>query len=192
VALLTSSSILRVRIDSIEQSTTRLNSFLMSTVTINPVPIEYRSLIRYDEQWHAIICLKCDGPAAVGRRQLTRHFYSIHGLNAKDYKPLIHALDASGYPMLQTLDEFPCPINDSTPIDGLPILNGLKCNHCGFLSTSAAVMKTHIYNEKQSIRKQDPIAATASIHPGAQPSSLQTWSAHGWKGGYWTVNDPTH
>jgi len=75
--------------------------------TVDPIPIEYRSLIRYNQEWQALICLKCDGHAAVGRATLGRHLHDAHGLSAKDYKPLIKALDTSGVSPLPSLDDFP-------------------------------------------------------------------------------------
>src|SRR5262245_11873314 len=155
----------------------------------NPVPSEYHSLIRYNRQWQAIICFQCKGHAAVGRKNLIQHLRETHHLTVKDYKPLIQALDASGVPILQSLDEFPRPINDSVPVEELSILKGLKCNHCGFLSTSMQVMRAHTYNEKQKVQEvsQDTVPY---LHPGTQSVALQTWSSYGWKGGYWTVIDP--
>ena len=154
--------------------------------TIDPVPIEYRSLVRYNQEWQAIICLKCDGHAAVGGGKLTRHLHVTHSLSAKDYKPLIKALNESGVPILQSLNQFPRPMNDSHPIEGLHIIKGLKCNQCGFLTMSPQVMRQHVYNEKIKLQEESP----SLTHPGVQPASLQTWSSRGWKGGYWTVIDP--
>jgi hypothetical protein len=156
---------------------------------MNPVPIEYRSLIGYNHEWHALICFKCEGHSAIGRSSLVRHLRGLHGLNSKDYKPLIQALDESGVSFLQSLEDFPRPMNDSIPIDELSILKGLECNQCGFLSTSASVMRKHIYNEKMKFQKENPTVEQDS-HPGVAPTSLQTWSTYGWKGGYWTVIDP--
>ena len=76
--------------------------------------------------------------------------------------------------MLLTLDEFPCPINDSAPIEELPILKGLKCKECEFLSTSIAVMQKHIYSEKQKLHKENRVIYTRYIYPGTELVLLQT------------------
>ena len=123
---------------------------------MDPIPIEYRSVIRYNREWQVIICLQCDGHAAIGRSQLKRHLHASHGFSGKDYKPLIKALDSSNVPILQCLDDFPRPMNDSAPIEDLRINNGLKCNQCGFLSTSQHIMRRHIRDEKQKILTDNP------------------------------------
>lgn len=126
-----------------------LVSRLDLTMTANPVAVEYRSLIQYDREWQAIICPQCNGHATVGHRNLCRHFHDIHDLTSKDYKLLIKALNVSQLPMIRSLDQFSTPLNDSAPIKSLPIHAGAKCNHCGFLTTSSAIMKKHIQYEKK-------------------------------------------
>src|SRR5215471_16620194 len=159
---------------------------------IDPIPIDHQHIMRYDPQWHALICLKCKIPSGVGRHNLHRHFNEIDRLKANDYKPILDALDTSGLPILQSLDRFPRPPNNSIPIEGLPIQNGVKCKPCGYLSTSAKVMKMHITDETREVLEGGENASRrgAFIHPGSEPASLQTWSKSGWKGGYWTVVDP--
>ena len=67
---------------------------------MNPVPVEYQSIIKYNREWQAIICLQCNGHTAVRRQHLTRHLRDTHGLNLNDYKPLINALNTSSLPIL--------------------------------------------------------------------------------------------
>lgn len=155
---------------------------------MNPIPIEYRSLLQYNEQWQALICVQCNGGSAVGREGLNRHLRDIHGLKAKDYNPLLASLDSSRLSILQSLEQFPRPLDNSDPIEGLRISKGLKCLHCGFSTPSSGVMDKHISKERKDMKEQG--MASAPTHPGVQTVSLQIWSVHGWNRGYWTVIDP--
>ena len=144
------------------------------------IPIEYQSLVRYEEQWQVLICLPPCGHA-IASKSLIRHLRSRHQMKRRDYRSLTQII--SSLPMIEKPEEFPRPLNNSSLIEGLPIHKGYKCNHCdNMLTQSEAVMKTHIFNEHRDARM--------SGNSGYQPTRLQTWG-HSFKG-YWTILDPNN
>ena len=143
---------------------------------MNPIPIEFQSLFRYEERWQVLICIDC-GHGVIST-SLIKHLRGIHQMKKKEYSPFTQAI--SSLPIIDKADDFPRPLNDSPPIDGIRIHQGYKCNHCDdMLTVNKPHMGTHIFNKHPGVR--------TSSDPGYQPTSLQAW-IH--QGKYWTVVDP--
>lgn len=143
---------------------------------MNPIPIEFQSLFRYDERWQILICLTCKH--AVTKKALKIHLREIHSLKMKEYSPLLLAV--SSLPTIENSNDFPIPLHDSSPVDGLAISTGFKCNNCEEMSSvSKSHVSTHVFNKHPGVR--------TSTDPGYRQVSLQSWSR---RGKYWTVIDP--
>jgi hypothetical protein len=99
-------------------------------------------------------------------------------MKKKEFSPLTQAI--SSLPIIHKTNDFPHPLNDSPPIEGVCIHQGYKCNHCNdMLTVNEAHMRKHISNKHRSEH-------TLS-NPGYRPASLQAW-IH--QGKYCTVVDP--
>jgi Orsellinic acid/F9775 biosynthesis cluster protein D len=104
---------------------------------MNPIPTEFQSLLRYDEQWHVLICIK--HKYVVMSDYLIRHLRNEHSLRKKDYAPLILAV--SKLPTIEDPKDLLSPLNDSSPIEDIAIHDGYSCDHCvEMLTTSKSLM----------------------------------------------------
>ena len=76
-------------------------------------------------------------------------------------------------------DQFPSPLNDSSPIADLDVHPGFKCKRCPMLTRSDEIVKKHIRTVHDLLR--------SSIRTAV---SLQTWFKNT-RAKYWTVIDTT-
>ena len=108
----------------------------------NIIPNQYQSIIRYDEQWHVVICLQCN--AGVAKRSFKRHMQGIHKMKHKEYHHLLQLI--SDLPVVEKPQTFPPLPNQSTPIVGLKILSGYKCTQCDeYLSQNKHTVAKHAF-----------------------------------------------
>src|SRR5436190_5927295 len=54
--------------------------------TINPIPIEFQSLFRYEERWQVLIYFNCGH--SVTSKGLIKYLHGIHQIKEKEYSPL--------------------------------------------------------------------------------------------------------
>jgi Orsellinic acid/F9775 biosynthesis cluster protein D len=142
---------------------------------MNPIPTKFQSLLRYDEQWHVLICIK--HKYVVMSNYLIRHLRDEHSLRKKDYAPLILAV--SKLPTIEDPKDLPTPLNDSTPIKDIAIYDGYSCDHCvEMLTTSKSLMLQHVFKAHPAIQISD--------NPAYRKARIQSWTH---RGKYWAVRD---
>ena len=148
----------------------------MSTTTPNPIPVEFQSLFRYKERWQILICL--EHKSVITSNALVGHLHRGHHWKKNVYRSLVQALSA--LPYTETPDDFPTPLNDWSPIEGIPVQKGYKCNHCeDMLTINKDHVGKHVFNCHRDLRTSRDL--------GYRDVSLQSWT---YKGKYWTVHDP--
>src|SRR5579871_2577370 len=76
-------------------------------------------MFRYDERWRVLICRQCQAAVSGAKPTLSRHLHNKHGMAYKEYKPLIEAV--STLSCCEEKDQFPNPLDDTPPIEGLQI-----------------------------------------------------------------------
>lgn len=137
-------------------------------------------MFRYDERWRVLICRQCQAAVSGAKPTLSRHLHNKHGMGHKEYKPLIEAV--STLSCCEDKDQFPDPLDDTPPIEGLRIYPGYRCKHCkDYKSRSEDIIKKHVFNNHPSFRM--------CREEAYESVSLQTWSIV-WSTRYWTVIDP--
>ena len=112
----------------------------------NPIPLFFRTMLHYESQYRAIICLLCS--RAISRKSLNLHLLNNHQIDHRDRVPLVDALRNNGRLDPLKLKDIALPPNNQPPIIGLAIFVGYSCTDCDLMKTKSYELIRRHHNSK--------------------------------------------